>query len=536
MADNATLMNALRNAHNAGDTAAATRIAGMIKAQGAAPVAAPSDQAVPWYSPITYAPSNAVDFAKSAYSAIRHPLDTANGLGSVLNGTLANIPGVKSINDFADSYGLTPGYDRSQEAKDQVLASDIGNKISTSFDTPTHAWNTIATHPIDALMMASPGLGQVGKLAETAGMARTASALGKASEFTNPINLVAKPIVAAKDYAFGKSGIDSAISGITDSQAELRKIKDLAKNKWDAIKAQDVQFPADTYKPFISDLLKSTDSIGSEAAPKSSSFRSKLANLLPPKAEVGPQIIPHPVTGAPTTVYPQPVPDTRTIPFNDVNALFRNVKKAAVDPKLDGTEQHLAGQIAAKIGGYFDGVPDLKSTLADANEMSRRKILAENLNRMKNKSEWYVSGDESGLRNQVSALGKKEGHTFTPEEDAAYKKVVRKEGINSVLSTAGGRLGQLFLHGIGAGVGSATGIGPIAGMIGSGAAHLLARSASEANTLKAIDKAMKTVLIGKDAQIASRSLKGPRIPFNDKNWIKALIAGRAATAYGATPQ
>lgn len=493
------------------------------------------DVAVPWYTPITSAPGNAYNVAHGLFDAVRHPLDTANGLTSIANGAIANIPGVSAVNDWAEKNLAFPARDRTQEASDQATASAVGQNAYDSFSSPTRAWNTIATHPVDTLMTVAPGLGQLGKVADVAGLAKTASVLDKASEFTNPVNMVGKPISIASDYAFGQTPLQSAVDSIKDPQVALDAVKAEAAAKWKAIQDQNIQFPASTYKPFVQDLLSSTKNIGSEAAPTASSFRSKVAGLLGPEPDMGPQTVPHPMTGAPMTVYPTPGPDTRTVPFNDLNELFRNVKTAAVDPGLDNTEHALASRIAAKIGGYTDTVKGLQSDLADANELSRRKILAENLARMGNKAEWYVSGDESGLKNQVSALGKREGENFTPEERAAYQNIVRKEGLNSIISTAGGRLGQLVLHGIGAGIGTSTGVGPIAGMIGSGAAHLAARSISEARTVKAVNHALKTVLIGKKAQIASRTAtRAKRLPFNDKDWIKALLAGRALTASTAT--
>lgn len=120
--------------------------------------------------------------------------------------------------------------------------------------------------------------------------------------------------------------------------------------------------------------------------------------------------------------------------------------------------------------------------------------------------------------------------TLTPEERSALKNVIRKEGVNNVISTVGGRLGSLIAGGVGATLGG------IPGMLAAGGASLGARTLSEAFTQKAIANAMKTVLIGKDAQMAARTTpRAKRLPFNDKEWIKALIAGRAASASTATP-
>ena len=498
-----------------------------------APPAANPDVAVPWYTPITSAPGNAWDAAAGLVSAVRHPIDTAQNLANLGNGAIANIPGVTAANDWAVAHGLAPAYDKTKEANDQALAGLVASHIKGSFDSPTHAWNTIATHPVDTLLTVAPVVGQVGKLADAANLAKTADALGTASEFTNPVNLVAKPVSVAKNWVRPPNALQTAINGMGDPSAELDAVKQAAKTKWDAIENRNVQIPPSDYNTFVSDLLKSTDKIGNEAAPVASSFRSKLAGLNPQGTPGG--MVPGQLPGgAHASIYQAPVAPTSTVPFNDINEIFRNVKKAAVDPKLDGTEQALAGKIASKTGALIDSVPGLQADLADANELSRRKILAEKLAKMKDKAEWYTSGNESGLKNQVSSMGKSEGHTMTPEEKAAYQNIVRKEGLNSMISTAGGRLGQLILHGVGAGVGAAIpGVGPILGMAAAGGTHLAARALSEARTLNAVNDALKTVLLGKPGQMAAR-IPLKRIPFNDKEWVKALLAGRAVSAYGAT--
>lgn len=148
--------------------------------------------------------------------------------------------------------------------------------------------------------------------------------------------------------------------------------------------------------------------------------------------------------------------------------------------------------------------PAIIGTLTkQARELGRRNILGKQINKMGDKSEWYLAGDESGLKNQVSSFGKREGRSLQPAESAALKKVIRKEGVNNLLSTTGGRLGQLVL-------GAAA--FPTGGLLGTGAAlgtHLVARKISEAKTQKAIKEALKTVLAGRAAQ--KKALLNPRL-------------------------
>jgi hypothetical protein len=73
--------------------------------------------------------------------------------------------------------------------------------LDNNFGTPTRAWNTLATHPVDVAMLAAPGLGIAGKGAELANMSKTAGALSKASSVMDPVNYVTKPIEAISSFS-----------------------------------------------------------------------------------------------------------------------------------------------------------------------------------------------------------------------------------------------------------------------------------------------------------------------------------------------
>ena len=155
--------------------------------------------------------------------------------------------------------------------------------------------------------------------------------------------------------------------------------------------------------------------------------------------------------------------------------------------------------------------PAVVGTMARmARELGRKNIIGKKIAKMQDKSEWYLGGEESGLRNQVASFGKKQN--LEPAEKAAFKKVVKREGILNALNSTGSRMGQLVLGGAGLWQG-----GPV-GMAGAMAAHLAARKGSEAITKKALKNAMATVLAGRPAQKAALAA--------DKLTAKEIMARR----------
>lgn len=156
----------------------------------------PDSPAVPWYTPATSFFPNAyragAQLVSGGVNQASHLFDTVDTpLGKMPLGMMGPaVHDLKSIFSAGKSVVENP----------QATLDAVTQSASDNFGTPTRAWNTVATHPFDALMMAAPGLGMVGKGAELANMTKTANALSKASEFTNPINLVGKPI-----YNYGPS-------------------------------------------------------------------------------------------------------------------------------------------------------------------------------------------------------------------------------------------------------------------------------------------------------------------------------------------
>lgn len=155
----------------------------------------------------------------------------------------------------------------------------------------------------------------------------------------------------------------------------------------------------------------------------------------------------------------------------------------------------------------------------EARELGRRNIIGKQIAKMGDKSEWYLGGEESGLRNQVSSFGKQQGKSLTPAEHQAFKKVVRREGVLSGLNTMGSKLGQAALATAG------FALGDVSGGAGALGLHYGARKLSEAKTRKAINDALKTVLAGRPAQKAAMKA-------GDKEKFEALVRALLATGSG----
>ena len=193
----------------------------------------------------------------------------------------------------------------------------------------------------------------------------------------------------------------------------------------------------------------------------------------------------------------------RGMDFEDLDEMER-IATTIMRSATDATDKMFAGQILGKIKDVRQSgtittngtIPanEVNDIVAQAKELARRRIIARDVNQMKSKAEWYVSGDESGLRNRFAAYGKKNSQALSDLEEEAFKSVVRREGVLNPLHTYGSRLNQIFLGGAGTIAGFP--VETLIGIIGSNAA----RKFMEVYTKRGVDNALKTVLAGRSAQ------------------------------------
>lgn len=160
------------------------------------------------------------------------------------------------------------------------------------------------------------------------------------------------------------------------------------------------------------------------------------------------------------------------------------------------------------------GVPkeEIAPTVKAARELARRHIIASKIEDMKGSLPGYLSGDESGMRNQFGSYlrDQKKGKYLTDAEKQAFAKVVQREGALNVAHNLGSRMGQITGFnsgaGIGAGIGFAAGgpagaaVGSALGGVGTVGAQLGFRKLMDKVTEKSVEDALKTVLAGKKAQ------------------------------------
>lgn len=189
--------------------------------------------------------------------------------------------------------------------------------------------------------------------------------------------------------------------------------------------------------------------------------------------------------------------------FQDLDELER-IATGIMRTTPDATDKMFTAQILGKIRDIRQkgavatngSIPanEVNKLVGEAKELARRRIIARDINKMQDKAEWYVSGPESGLRNQFKSYGQKNARNLSKAEEAAFKSVVNREGILNPLTSAGSRMGQIVLGGAGYAMGDLT--GAIVPLVGSS----LARRFMEAYTRKGVDNAIKTVLAGRSAQ------------------------------------
>lgn len=137
---------------------------------------------------------------------------------------------------------------------------------------------------------------------------------------------------------------------------------------------------------------------------------------------------------------------------------------------------------------------EVNSLVREAKDLARSRIIARDIGKMKNKSEWYLSGPESGLRNQFKSYGQKNFQNLSKAEEAAFKSVVNREGALNIAHSVGSRMGATVMGAAGLYTGQI--IPALVGMVGSAAA----RKIMEMYTKAGVDKAIKTVLAGRSAQ------------------------------------
>ena len=140
----------------------------------------------------TNIPSSAQTMATGLYQAITNPVQTVSGLMDVAAGGLQNaLP--KPVVNFVNQFETNP-----QSAQRAVQAANAaGGMLKERYGSEEGLKNTLATDPVGAaadLSLLFTGGGALA--ARTPMLSRAAPTLRTAAEYTNPLNLVIKPVAS----------------------------------------------------------------------------------------------------------------------------------------------------------------------------------------------------------------------------------------------------------------------------------------------------------------------------------------------------
>jgi hypothetical protein len=270
----------------------------------------------------------------------------------------------------------------------------------------------------------------------------------------------------------GNAGTKEMLKKVGKSDKAYAKLERDVNNAYSKLRAAGIKYDTNAVDAAIADVSQLR--INPNLAPKSAGLREEFAKFA-----------------------------GKGMDFQDLDEMER-IATTIMRSATDATDKMFAGQILGKIknvrerGAFITNgslpANEVNALVGEAKELARRRIISRDINKMKDKSEWYLSGPESGLRNQFKGYGQKNMQNLTDAEKAAFSSVVNREGILNPLHTYGGRMTQAI--GLGAGTVAGFPVETVIGIVGSN----LARRFMEAYTKNGVDNALKTVLAGRSAQ------------------------------------
>lgn len=426
---------------------------------------------------------NALDMASGFGHAVMNPSETIRGLGSLATGGIDNLIGIG-----LDAFGVDRGTPSPEQSARRGMASQTGRAIADTLGTAEGLKHYIARKPVSAVTDVASLLAGGATLA---------------------------PKVTAKTSQIGKVSALPMKQALRQSPS-AEEVAAMTRKKFADIKAKNTQLSPDEFIPARDELAEfiREEGITTSDAPRGLAQLNRLKEILPPHKQ--PEW-----SGNWYDSKPAPIADTRAVPLNEVESVRRAAgrieREASPLIPSSQTDAMVAGKVKKVIDSYYEKAADpaLKGEIEAAREMGRRNIIAKQIKEMRRKGDEYISGPESGTRNQFAAYLKSDkGKSLSPEEKKSFRKVSRREGLAGVLTTAGSGLGKIFMATGGAAVGGLPGAG------GALAGHAAARKLMEMVTNKAADKAMRTVLMGPSAQKAAAEASAAQLK---DRIVKALI-------------
>ena len=229
---------------------------------------------------------------------------------------------------------------------------------------------------------------------------------------------------------------------------------------------------------------------------------------------------------------------TAALPFRSLDQMRRQAGAAAGNV-TNKTDQQAGRTVIQQLDDFVQRLgPDdvaggdvqtLQSAIGKAREVWQRMSKSQLVDDAMERSENYLSGSASGVRNQFKNIlqNKKLSAQFTAAEKAALRQVTHGSTLDQLINLAGGGLGQMGTIGAGAGLGGIPGA-----LIGAGAAAGQ-RKLAEAVTMRNAEIARAAIASGglrSSAVADALAIAGQRPErLTNSGLIAALLAGQQAT-------
>ncbi len=407
-----------------------------------------------------------------------------NSAGYAVNRLMGSTPEeAQAIQDRVNQVQGQMSYPMLSPPSYQDVVSGIESKFGPMYKpqtVPGEYANTVGQFAAGAL--AGPGgvarkaalTGVPGVVSEAAGQAT------KGSEFEPYARMGGALLGGVAASSKGNVGTKALMKRVGDSKEAYKTVENAANKAYGNLRSAGIKYDAFEVDRAINDI--SSIRINPKLAPKADGLRDDVARF------VG-----------------------KGMNFDDLDELEKTATGLLRDPKIENTDKKFVADILTRIkqirtsgaiatGGNMSA-GEVNAAIATAKDFGRRRILGRDVQDLIDTGQgWYKSGDESGVTNQFASYGRANKSNLTKAEDAAFKKVIRREGLLGVLSSAGSRMGQIALGGVGYAIGDLT------GAIGAVLGPMAARKFAEIATMKSADEALKTVLAGKSAQEAAAVL------------------------------
>jgi len=421
--------------------------------------------------------------------AAKDVYEFGGALSDVAGGTMNKL-GADELNSFLADQGLAVRRDPRDVQREEATAGAVGGYLKNRYWD--NLGDTLYEHPVQSAMdVASLAYG--GQAALPRAMVGTKRALGAVAEATNPLNAVVKPVNALRGAMAEKSALKK-MRADAPSHADVIAQKNAL---YSTLDNAGIKFDANAYGKMMHSV-----------AGKLKTFRERRAPMTRDLAE---NVMMNFYGKSPS--------------FRDVEEMLIEAKGILRDHNAGDADKAAAHIVVDELSKFFDNSAvaitnpnanlrglSVSELTKKARDLARRHILAREVEEMGRKSEWYPSGDESGIRNQFASFGKRQGKSLTPVEEKAAKKVVRREGVHGLLGSAGSKLTQVgLLTSLGFGAG-------LPAVLAGAGLSLGARAASAGMTNSAVRKFKQTVLAGREAQ-KKAMLNAKRLPVKTKGLL-----------------